>query len=188
MCIRDRAGIVGVPTSERTAEVARRVGIPLATLAERPRLDLAIDGADEIAPGLDLIKGLGGALLREKVVASAAASLVIVADASKRVDRLGTRAPVPVEVIGFALAVVAPELESLGCAVALRRGADGEPFATDEGNRILDCRFPAGIEAPDRLANAIRSIPGVVEHGLFLGLAREAYVAGPDGVEHLAAV
>lgn len=179
------ADVVGVATSERTAEIARRVGVPLASLDERPRLDVAIDGADEIAPDLDLVKGLGGALLREKVVASAAALLVVVADASKLVQRLGTRAAVPVEVIPFAVAVVLPELASLGCDATLRADAAGVPFTTDEGNRIVDCRFADGIADPDRLGNAIHSIPGVVEHGLFLGMAREAFVAGERDVERL---
>ena len=174
----------GVPTSEATAALARRVGVPLTTLDETPELDVALDGADEIAPGLQLVKGLGGALLREKIVAAAARRFVVVADASKRVERLGERAPVPVEVIAFALEPCRRRLAALGCEPELRTGADGAPFTTDEGNRILDCRF-GPIDAPEPLAAAIRAIPGVVEHGLFLGFAAAAYVAGPGHVEVL---
>ena len=175
--------VVGVPTSERTARLAREVGVPLAGLAQQPRLAVAIDGADEIAPGLALIKGLGGALLREKVVASAADRFVVVADERKLVDRLGVRAPLPVETIVFALPVVRRALERLGAEPTLRTGADGATFETDEGNCILDCRW-ARIDDPERLAASIAGVPGVVEHGLFLGMAAEAYVAGEAGVEH----
>ena len=174
-------GIVGVPTSEATAALARELDLPLTTLSERPSLALCIDGADEIGPGLGLVKGLGGALLREKVVAGAAYRLAIVADGSKLVDRLGTRAPLPVEVIPFAEAVCALALARLGCEPVLRV-VDDAPFITDEGNRILDCRFPDGIADPAALDLAIIRIPGVVEHGLFLGMAKVAYVAGEDGV------
>ena len=171
--------IVGVPTSEATAQLAREQGIPLTTLAEQPRLSVCLDGADEIGPGLGLVKGLGGALLREKIVASAADRFVVVADASKRVARLGQHAPVPVEVIPFGEAVCARALRALGADPVPREG-----FVTDEGNRILDCGF-GPLDDPGRLAEAIRSIPGVVEHGLFLGMAEMAYVGGPDGVEVL---
>jgi ribose 5-phosphate isomerase A len=173
--------VVAVPTSEATAALARSVGVPLATLAEQPRLGVCIDGADEIDAALGLTKGLGGALLREKVVAAAADRLVIVADDSKLVDRLGTRAPIPVEVIPFARAVCAIALARLGCEPVLRTGTDG-PFRTDEGNEILDCRFADGIADAAALDLAIDRIPGVVEHGLFLGMARAAYVASADGV------
>jgi ribose 5-phosphate isomerase A len=169
--------IVAVPTSEATTALAREHGVPLATLAEQPHLALCIDGADEIGPGLGLVKGLGGALLREKIVAFAADRFVVVADASKRVERLGDLAPVPVEVIPFGEAVCARALAALGCTPEPRAG-----FVTDEGNHILDCRF-GPIDDPEALASAIRSIPGVVEHGLFLGMAHAAYVAGPRGVE-----
>ena len=174
----------GVPTSEATAALARRVGVPLTTLDETPELDVAIDGADEIAPGLRLVKGLGGALLREKIVAAAARRFVVVADASKRVERLGERAPVPVEVIPFALEPTRRRLAALGCEPVLRTGPDGGPFTTDEGNRILDCRF-GPIADPEAVAAAIRAVPGVVEHGLFLDFAAIAYVAGPGHVEVL---
>ena len=171
--------IVGVPTSEATARLAREHGVPLATLAEQPRLAVCLDGADEIGPGLGLVKGLGGALLREKIVASAADRFVVVADASKRVARLGEHAPVPVEVIRFGEAVCARALSALGGEVVPRDG-----FITDEGNRILDCRF-GPLDDPGRLAEAIRSIPGVVEHGLFLGMAELAYIGGDGGVDVL---
>ena len=173
--------IVGVPTSEETAALARELGVPLVTLADRPRLDLAIDGADEIDPALNAIKGLGGALLREKIVAASAERFLLVGDETKLVPRLGTRAPLPVEVIPFGLPLCERRLAALGCVPALRRAAGGEPFSTDEGNQILDCRFEAIDDAP-ALAAAIKAIPGVVEHGLFLGLAELAVVGGAGGV------
>jgi ribose 5-phosphate isomerase A len=171
--------IVAVPTSEATAALARRHGVPLVTLVERPRLALCLDGADEIGPGLGLIKGMGGALLREKIVASAADRFVVVADDSKRVAQLGERARVPVEVIPFGEPVCARALAALGCTPEPRAG-----FVTDEGNHILDCPF-GPIANPEGLAAAIRAIPGVVDHGLFLGMADAAYVAGDGRVELL---
>jgi ribose 5-phosphate isomerase A len=173
--------IVGVPTSEETAALARELGVPLVTLAERPQLDLAIDGADEIDPALNAIKGRGGALLREKIVAASAERFILVGDETKLVTRLGTHAPVPVEVIPFGLPLCERRLAALGCAPALRRAAGGQPFRTDEGNAILDCRFDAIQDAP-ALAAAVKAIPGVVEHGLFLGMAALALIAGPGGV------
>lgn len=175
--------IVAIPTSVETAHEAERLGIPLGTLDDHPVIDLAIDGADEIDPQLNLIKGLGGALLREKVVAAAARRFIVVADDRKCVDQLGTRAPVPVEVIRFARRPVADYLASLGAQVAERQDG-GKPYVTDEGNIILDCRFE-GIARPHELAQQIRSQPGVVEHGLFLGMATEALVAGEGGVVEL---
>ena len=177
--------IVGVPTSEDTARRAERLGIALATLAERGRLDLTIDGADEVDPALRLIKGLGGALLREKVVASVSARLVIVADDSKVVERLGTRAPLPVEVDPFAVPVLAEFLRSLGAEPALRRVDGGAPLTTDGGHQILDCRFPAGIAHPEALEAALLARPGVLETGLFLGMATTAVIAAPGGVRVL---
>jgi ribose 5-phosphate isomerase A len=173
--------IVGVPTSAETAALARELGIPLVTLAERSRLDLAIDGADEIDPALNAIKGLGGALLHEKIVAASAERFILVGDQTKLVARLGTHAPLPVEVISFGLPLCERRLAALGCVPALRRAAGGDPFRTDEGNAILDCRFEAIEDAP-ALAAAISAIPGVAGHGLFLGMAVLALVAGPDGV------
>jgi len=173
-------GIVGVPTSEVTADRCRELGIPLATLDERPVLDLAIDGADEVSPTLDLIKGLGGAHLREKVVAASAARFVVVADDSKLVARLGERAPLPVEVVPFAYPLCERLLGDAGWRADLRGGA-GSPFITDEGNRIVDCRRDDWSE-PARLAGELDAMPGVVAHGLFLGMAAAAYIAATDGV------
>jgi ribose 5-phosphate isomerase A len=176
--------VVGVPTSERTERAARQLGIPLTTLDARPELDVALDGADEVAPGLHLIKGLGGALLREKIVAASAATFVVIADVSKRVARLGELRPLPVEVVAFGRALCERRLAALGCEPVLRVAADGAPFRTDEGNLILDCRF-GGIDDPAELARGIESIPGVVGHGLFVRMAAAAVLAGPDGVEVL---
>lgn len=168
--------VVGVPTSERTAELARQLNIPIFSLAEYPELDLAIDGADEIDPHLDLIKGLGGALLREKIIAAAARELIIIADASKPVPQLGSRAPLPVEVIPLALPVVLRRLHTLGGEGVLRVTADGQPFRTDEGNYIID--YACGpIANPAALDVTLLCIPGVVDHGLFLGMAQRAIVA-----------
>ncbi len=177
--------VLAVPTSEDTTARCRSLGIPLTTLEDHPRLALVLDGADEIGPGLDLIKGMGGALLREKVVVGATRRFVVVADDTKRVRRLGTRAPVPVEVVRFGWSLHLPFFQKLGAEPALRRGPDGLPFVTDEGHFIVDCRFPRGIAEPRALARALRSRPGVVEHGLFLGVARVAVVAGARGVRVL---
>ena len=173
--------IVGVPTSQATAALAQELGIPIATLEQRPHLDLALDGADEIDPTLDLIKGLGGALLHEKIVEASTQRLIIMADETKLVERLGTHAPVPVEVISFGLPLCARRLAELGCVPTLRRVADGSPFRTDEGNIILDCRFNPILD-PAALNAAINAIPGVVEHGLFIGMASVVLVAVANGV------
>ena len=175
--------IVGIPTAEVTAREAERAGVPLGTLDDHPSVDVTIDGADEIDPQLNLIKGLGGALLREKIVAAASRRLIIIADDSKRVEQLGTRAPVPVEVVVFARRPVAGYLALLGARVVERR-KDGERFITDEGNLILDCHFP-GLLNPSEMAQLICAQPGVVEHGLFLGMATEAIIAGERGVRVL---
>lgn len=177
--------VTGVPTSDDTAARCRTLGIPLTTLDDHPRLALAVDGADEIGPGLDLIKGLGGALLREKLVAIAARRFVIVADEGKRVRRLGTRAPVPVEVIPFGWTTHLEFFRARGAEPVLRRTADGEPQRTDGGHWIVDCRFPRGIPDPRALARALARRPGVVEDGLFLGMADEAYIAGIRGVSRI---
>jgi ribose 5-phosphate isomerase A len=174
--------VCAVPTSENTASRCRALGVPLTTLDDHPRLALAIDGADEIGPRLDLIKGLGGAFLREKLVALAARRFVVIADASKRVRKLGTRAPVPVEVVPFGWTMHLPFFERLGAIPELRRTADGEPFVTDGGHYIVDCRFACGIPDARALARSLSRRPGVVEHGLFLGMVRVALVAGPRGV------
>jgi ribose 5-phosphate isomerase A len=179
-----RAGmkVVGVPTSEATRLQAEACGIALTTLDDIDRLDLTVDGADEIDPALNLIKGGGGALLREKIVAAASAELVIVADESKVVERLGTRAPLPVEVDPFGEPVQPGFLRALGCEPLQRRGADGAPFVTDGGNHVLDCRFPGGIGDPEGLERALALRPGIVESGLFLGMATAAVIAGAGGV------
>jgi ribose 5-phosphate isomerase A len=179
------SGIVGVPTSIRTTDQAHAVGIPLGSLHELAPLDLTVDGADEVDPGLDLIKGLGGALLREKMVAAASRRLVIVADDAKCVLRLGTRAPVPVEVVPFAWQVHLPFFESLGAHPVLRTHADGTPLPTDNGNYVIDCHFADGLTDPKSLETRIQSRVGVVENGLFLGLATEAFIAGADGIQEL---
>ncbi len=172
--------IRGIPTSERSREQAASLGIPLTTLDENPEIDVTVDGADEVDPELRLIKGGGGALLREKIVASATNQLVIVADASKRVPVLG-KFPLPVEVIKFAQAVVFRKIEALGAKVILRRNPDGSPFLTDENNHILDCHF---VEIPDAdgLARKLSDMPGVVEHGLFIGMASVVVVASGSEV------
>jgi ribose 5-phosphate isomerase A len=176
------ADIVGVPTSRATERYARERGIPLTTLDEVERLDLTIDGADEIDPNLDLIKGLGGALLWEKIVASSSDRLVIVADDGKEVPRLGTKAPLPVEVVPLGWRVHVAFLEQHGGRGELRRGDDGEPFETDGGHYIIDCHFNDGISDPAGLERALDARVGIVESGLFLGLATAAVIAGSDEV------
>lgn len=175
--------VVGVATSRATEVQAEALGIPLGPL-EPQGVDLAIDGMDELDPNLDAIKGLGGALTREKLVALQARAFVLIGDASKRVSRLGEKAPVPVEVIPFAQRVVATELATFGCTPTLRRDEHGEPLVTDNGNVILDCRFEAPFDAHE-LARAFKAISGVVEHGLFLGMAELAFVASDEGVLEL---
>jgi ribose 5-phosphate isomerase A len=178
--VRVRAGlkVVGVPTSERTARLAGEEGVPITTLDADPVLDLTIDGADEIDPALRLIKGAGGALLREKIVAAASRRMVVIADAAKKVETLG-RSPLPVEVIPFGAHPVRLALEKLLDRLGLsgqivrRTAAGGAPFATDSGNHIFDLSL-GRIPDPDRLAHEIDAVPGVVEHGLFIGMASAA--------------
>lgn len=177
--------IVGVPTSVQTERQAIEVGIPLIELGDRPALDLTIDGADEVSPELDLIKGLGGALLREKMVAQASKRLLIISDDSKLVDRLGTLQPLPVEVIDWALSAQTRFLEGTGARVALRRNADGEAVRSDNGNVFLDCTFPGGIEDPAALDRLLASRAGVVDSGLFLDMATLAIIAGAEGIQKL---
>ena len=175
-------GIRGVPTSVRSERRARDLGIPLATLVEcRP--DVTVDGADEVAPDLELIKGLGGALLREKVVAQNSAKLVIIADAGKIVPKLGMKSKLPVEVAKFAYETHEPYLRTLGAEPSVRRGKDGTPYETDNGNYIYDCGFAGGISDPSALDVALRARAGVVETGLFLGMASVALIASATGVE-----
>ena len=177
------ADVAGVPTSAATAVRCDELGIPLLTLDEVPELDVVIDGADEIDPRLDLIKGLGGAHLREKVVAAAARTMVVVADETKLVRSLGERAPLPVEVVPFALPVAERLLRALGWQPQLRVDGGG-PFVTDEGNRILHCRRDEWAD-PAALARDISEVPGVVAHGFFLGYASAAVVATREGVRRL---
>ncbi len=171
----------GVPTSVDTERKARELGIELATLAEVEHLDLTIDGADEIDGRFDMIKGGGGALLREKVVASISRREAIVAGPEKVVERLGTTFKLPVEVVPFARAVVERKLASFGCQPHLRRAKDGGDYLTDNGNEILDCHFPSGIADARALELAIDALPGVVESGLFIGLAHVLVIGHPDG-------
>ena len=177
--------IVGIPSSSAIAAVARESGVPLATLDERPTLDLNLDGADEVDPNLDLIKGLGGALLWEKIVATAAREVVILVDDSKLVSRLGTKAPLPVEVVPFGWKSHLAFIVSLGGAPTLRLEPDGKPFVTDEGNYILHCRFEGGIANPAGLEAKLLGRAGIVGTGLFLGVAHRVIVGKPDGVEVL---
>lgn len=178
----DLTDVVGVPTSERTGNAAKRLGIPLGTLSELRSLDLTVDGADEVSPSLDLIKGLGGALLREKMVAQASDRLLIIADEGKTVDTLGTLSPLPVEVVPFEHESQLPWLRAQGCEPEVRRSGDGTPYVTDNGNLIVDCRFSSGIVDPAQLDRALAGRSGVVESGLFLGMATEALIAEAGGV------
>lgn len=175
-------GVRGVPTSLASERLARDAGIPLVELGP-DGVDVAIDGADEIDPSLAAIKGLGAALTREKIVAAAARRFVLVADASKLVTHLGERAPVPVEVVPFGWRRTAAQLARLGCVPVLR-GGEAEPVRTDNGQWLLDCAVAAGFDA-GAFATGADALPGVVEHGLFIGLAHDAFVADAGGVRHL---
>jgi len=175
--------IQGVPTSLRTEGLARDLGIPLTTLDDRPQVDLTLDGADEVDPNLALIKGGGGAHFREKVVARASRQEVILVDSGKLVKRLGERFPVPVEVHRFGWRVAATELSLLGCTPVLRE-AGAQPFLTDNGNHILDCRF-AGIDDPGELERTLNNVPGVLENGIFAGLVSLVVVGEGDSVRTL---
>jgi ribose 5-phosphate isomerase A len=175
--------VVGVPTSLETEVLARSLGVPLTTLEEHPVVDLTIDGADEVDPELRLIKGGGGALLREKIVAEASRRELIVVDVGKLSPRLGTRWPVPVEVLPFGWRSQALFLEGLGARITRREGRDGTPYRTDQGNFILDCAF-GPIASPEELAARLDARAGIMAHGLFIGLASELLIAGPTGVEH----
>ncbi len=178
-----------VPTSEQTAFLAASLNIPLISLDEAGFLDVTIDGADELDGELRLIKGGGGALLREKIVAAASERMIVIADASKKVHTLG-KFPLPIEAVKFGLgatrSMIAALASDVGCEgpVTLRQMANGQPFVTDGGNYILDCAF-SRIEDPEGLDAMLKLIPGVVENGLFLGIATKAIIAGPDGIEEL---
>jgi ribose 5-phosphate isomerase A len=183
--VREGLRIVGIPTSESTAARARALGIPLTTLDEKSQIELTIDGADEVEEGsLNLIKGHGGALLREKIVANASKRLVIVVDDSKLVHHLAQKFPVPVEVIPFGWQATARQVSSLGAKPALRRNPGGEPFISDGGHYILDCAFEPTVSAAS-LAEDLDHIVGLVEHGLFIGFTSEVHVASAGGVRVL---
>ena len=175
--------IVGIPTSIATEDLARKLAIPLSTLDEHPEIDITIDGADEIDPQLNLIKGGGGALLREKVVASVSKKMIVVGDSSKAVPALG-KFPLPVEIIPFARPVVERRLMSLGASAKLRLKPEGQPFITDNGNHILDASF-GKIADPALVARSLNETPGVVEHGLFIGFAKLAMVGRGTSVEEM---
>ena len=188
--VADGMRIVAVPTSEATRRQAENLGIPLTTLDLEPELDLTVDGADEVGPRLALIKGGGGALLREKLVAAASREVLIVADGSKHVERLGAF-PLPIEVVPFGFETIRRRVREALEAEAgqpieagLRRSPSGEPFVTDGGHWLLDARL-GRIDAPERLAASLKAIVGVVEHGLFIGLAGAALIGTPDGVIEL---
>jgi len=178
--VKNGLDIIGIPTSVETEKLAKQIGIQLSTLEEHPVIDVTIDGADEIDKKLNLIKGMGGALLREKIVASASKKEIIIADDSKLVDMLGTKSPLPVEIARFGWSYAAKKISELGCNVGLRK-KNGEVFITDNGNYILDCKFHQ-IDKPKEMEQKINLIPGVLENGLFIGLADVAVVAGEDGV------
>ena len=174
--------VQAVPTSEASARLARRLNIEVLDLEGGLAVDLTIDGADEVDPGLNLVKGLGGALLREKIVARTSKQLIIIVDSSKMVPRLGTRSPLPVEVVPFASSLVRHQLGEKGLRAGLRRDADtGGPYETDNGNLILDCHFPGGIHDPVHAESWINALPGVVENGLFIDLANLVIVGREDG-------
>jgi len=177
--------VVGVPTSEKTAAQAAGLGIPLTTLADHPHLDLAVDGADEVDRDLNLIKGLGRALLREKIVEIHADRFLVIVDESKVVPRLGTRGPLPVEIVPFQAEVHVRWLNALGCRAELWREEDGSLVVTDNGNHLVRCWFPDGIDDPYALARTLADRPGIVEHGLFLDMASAAIVASPEGTRIL---
>jgi len=186
--VRGGLNVVGVPTSEATRRQAEEEGIALTSLDEIDRLDVTVDGADEVGPGLSLIKGGGGALLREKIVAAASARMIVVADASKDVETLGAF-PLPIEVVRFGVKASERAISGTASALGLSgplswRMAGGERFVTDEGHYILDASF-GRIPDPQALADGLAQIPGVVEHGLFLGLADEALIATSDGIKRL---
>ena len=180
----DGLNIIGIPTSVSTENLAMKLGIPLSDLEEHPVIDVTIDGADEVSPGLDLIKGLGGALLREKIVASNTRMEIIVVDEGKMVDRLGTRSPLPVEVIPFGHSTLMRRFEDLDACPILRRDReDAEKiFVTDSGNYIFDLHF-GKIRDPVGVEMQLNNLPGVMENGLFLGLTAKVVVARSDGIE-----
>ena len=185
--VREGLDVVAVPTSEATLADAKRCGITLTTLDDTPQLDLTVDGADEIAPDLSLIKGGGGALLREKIVAAASGRMIVIADENKYVGALG-RFPLPIEVVPFGVAAIRRSIEAAiervqtAGSLAIRQAKSGHPFVTDDGHWIIDAEL-GRIDDPAALAHALATVPGVVEHGLFIGLADTAIIGGPTGVK-----
>lgn len=177
-------GIRGIATSRQSECRANELGIPLAVLREDCTPDITVDGADEITPDLQLIKGLGGALLREKIVAQHSRKVIIIADASKRVEMLGTKSPLPIEVVSFGYEIHLPYFRRLGAEPTLRRNPDGSIFHTDNGNCIFDCRFP-GIPDPTAIENAILHEAGIVDCGLFLNVADLAIIAENEGITRI---
>ena len=181
--VEENLRIVGIPTSERTADQARSLNIPLTTFAEYTEIDLTIDGADEVLTGpLYLIKGHGGALLREKIVAAASKRMAVIADETKIVERLGSLVSVPVEVVPYGWQATQKKLIQLEGKPAMRLGADKKPYVTDGGHYILDCAF-GPMQDPKEIAHHLDHVVGVVEHGLFLKYASEAFIGGSQGVK-----
>jgi len=176
--------ILGIPSSVQTAKEALKLGIPLTTFDDHPTIDITIDGADEVDPQLNLIKGGGGALLREKILAQFSKRVIIIVDESKLSPVLGSQHPLPVEVLPFAWRPEALYLESLGAKITLRQQADGNVYHTDQDNFILDCQF-GEIKEPETLAAKLQQRAGIMAHGLFLGMASEVIVAGEKGIRHL---
>jgi len=176
--------IMGIACSRKVEEVARQCGIPLTTLNDNPIIDITIDGADEVDPHFNLIKGGGGALLREKIVAQASKREIIVVDESKTSDQLGTLWPLPIEVTPFGWEAQSPFLESLGGNPIMRKNNEGSPYMTDQSNYIIDCDF-GPIKNSSELSVVLNARAGVVEHGLFIDLATDIIIAGKDGVQHL---
>lgn len=177
----DGLEVIGVPTSEDTAQRATALGIPITTLEELPELDLVVDGADEVDAAFRLIKGGGGALLREKIVAACGSRIVIIVGEGKRVEKLGTTFLLPVEIVPFGAKATQAKVEALGCQPYLRTLEDGETFVTDNGNWILDCKFAYGIEDPEQLHQQLSETPGVVEVGIFLDLCHHVIEGRSDG-------
>ena len=182
--VREGVRITGVPTSVQTAQLAIQLAIPLTALDDHPHLDLAVDGADEVDDYLNLVKGAGGALLREKIIAASAARFLVVVDESKMVHQLGARYPVPVEVVPFGHTPAAHALEGLGARVALRHSADGQTWVSDNGNYVLDCRF-GPIADPVALQQQLLAIPAVIDSGLFIGMTDTVLIGHAEGVRRL---
>jgi ribose 5-phosphate isomerase A len=180
---RESLKVVGIASSSASEQVAREVGIPISSFDQHTLIDLTIDGADEVDHSLRLIKGGGGALLREKIVASASKQMVVIVDSTKLVNQLG-RFPLPIEVLPFAWPLIASRLVELGAEPVLRTTSNGQPYQTDQANYILDCHFGA-LPAPDSLARTLEAMPGVIEHGLFIGLAKKVIVGRGNSVEVL---